>query len=97
MYGLLALLPFVVGHILSVYIIGLDYSPIYIVNESLITLRDSNKELFKILRDVTGEHVEKACAGKLVKLLQNFSSGEDALTKERLIEEIAKVKAPKDI
>lgn len=48
MYGALALAPFVIGHILSVYIIGLDYSPIHIVNESLITLRDSDKELFKI-------------------------------------------------
>src|SRR3989338_6494991 len=47
-YSVLIICPLIIGHILSVYIIGLDYSPIKMIKESLITLRDGNKDYFRI-------------------------------------------------
>lgn len=50
-YSLSILLPLIIGHIASVYIIGLDYSPIYMIKESLITVKEGNEDYFKIAFD----------------------------------------------
>ncbi len=44
----LIILPLILGHIASVYIIGIDYSPISMIEESLITLQEGHEEYFKV-------------------------------------------------
>lgn len=47
-YSLLIFLPFLIGHITSVYLIGIDYSPIYMIKESYITIKEGHEDYFKI-------------------------------------------------
>lgn len=47
-YSLLILLPFLIGHLTSVYLMGIDYSPIYMIKESYITIKEGHKDYFRI-------------------------------------------------
>ncbi len=48
---LLILSQFALGHFFSVYIVDINYSPIYMIKESIITLQEGDKDYFKIAFD----------------------------------------------
>ena len=49
--SLVIILPLVIGHIFSAKIIGIDYSPINMIKESLITVKESGEKHFQIAFD----------------------------------------------
>ena len=50
-YLLILIMPFLIGHIISVYFIDLDYSPVYVVKEFYMGIEKQDSEAFSVAFD----------------------------------------------